>query len=94
MTKANCATSDHAALWPPRRAIAMVFVLGAMVNLLMLTGSIYMLQVYDRVLASRSIETLLGLFGIVVHSSSFSESRCVPGWSSWPDQKRQDSNAG
>ena len=52
MNKANCTTSDHAALLP-RRAIAMVFVLGAMVNLLMLTGSIYMLQVYDRVLASR-----------------------------------------
>lgn len=65
MNKANCTTSGHAALLP-RRAIAMVFVLGAMVNLLMLTGSIYMLQVYDRVLASRSIETLLGLFGIVV----------------------------
>ncbi|MEO0752391.1 MAG: type I secretion system permease/ATPase, partial [Pseudomonadota bacterium] len=33
----------------------------AFVNLLMLTGPIYMLQVYDRVLSSRSIETLVAL---------------------------------
>ena len=32
------------------------------VNLLMLTGPIFMLQVYDRVLGSRSQETLLALF--------------------------------
>ena len=32
------------------------------VNLLMLTGPIFMLQVYDRVLGSRSEETLLALF--------------------------------
>jgi PrtD family type I secretion system ABC transporter len=35
------------------------------VNLLMLTGPLYMLQVYDRVLASSSIETLVGLTVIV-----------------------------
>ncbi len=34
---------------------------GVFVNLLMLTGPIYMLQVYDRVLGSRSVETLLAL---------------------------------
>lgn len=53
-------------IWPERKAITMIFVLGAMVNLLMLTGSVYMLQVYDRVLASGSLATLLGLFAIVV----------------------------
>ncbi|MFY0679157.1 MAG: type I secretion system permease/ATPase [Thalassovita sp.] len=37
----------------------------AFVNLLMLTGPLYMMQVYDRVLGSRSIETLLGLTLIV-----------------------------
>ena len=35
------------------------------VNLLMLTGPIYMLQVYDRVLSSRSIETLIALSALV-----------------------------
>lgn len=34
----------------------------AVVNLLMLTGPIFMLQVYDRVLSSRSVETLTALF--------------------------------
>ncbi|KUJ82706.1 hypothetical protein AVO45_18840 [Ruegeria marisrubri] len=38
----------------------------AAINLLMLTGPIYMLQIYDRVLASGSVPTLLGLFLIVV----------------------------
>lgn len=36
------------------------------VNLLMLTGPIYMLQVYDRVLSSRSIETLIALSVLVL----------------------------
>jgi len=34
-------------------------------NLLMLTGPLFMLQVYDRVLTSRSEETLLALFALV-----------------------------
>lgn len=34
---------------------------GAMVNLLSLSGSIYMLQVYDRVIPARSVATLIGL---------------------------------
>jgi ATP-binding cassette subfamily C protein len=37
----------------------------ALVNLLMLTGPVFMLQVYDRVLASRSEATLVALFGLV-----------------------------
>ena len=36
------------------------------VNLLMLTGPLYMLQVYDRVLASQSVPTLLALTGLVL----------------------------
>lgn len=35
-------------------------------NLLMLTGSFFMLQVYDRVLPSRSVPTLLALLGLAV----------------------------
>ncbi|MGL4285701.1 MAG: ABC transporter transmembrane domain-containing protein, partial [Phreatobacter sp.] len=38
---------------------------GAM-NILMLAGSIYMLQVYDRVLASRSVPTLVGLTAMLL----------------------------
>lgn len=36
------------------------------VNILMLTGPLFMLQVYDRVLSSRSLETLTALFILVV----------------------------
>ncbi|WP_271880576.1 type I secretion system permease/ATPase [Phaeobacter italicus] len=36
------------------------------VNMLMLTGPLYMMQVYDRVLGSRSVETLLALSLLVV----------------------------
>ena len=35
------------------------------VNLLMLAGPLYMLQVYDRVLSSRSVATLLVLTGLI-----------------------------
>ena len=44
-----------------RQAVAVAFVFSALVNLLMLTAPLYMLQVYDRVLVSRSEETLLAL---------------------------------
>ena len=47
------------------RLLVMVFVFSAVVNALMLTGPIYMLQVYDRVLGSRSEETLLALSVLV-----------------------------
>ncbi|WP_415184805.1 type I secretion system permease/ATPase [Phaeovulum sp.] len=41
---------------------AQVWVFSAIINVLMLTGPIYMLQVYDRVLSSGSVATLQGLF--------------------------------
>jgi PrtD family type I secretion system ABC transporter len=41
------------------------FVFSIFVNILMLTGPLYMLQVYDRVLQSRSVETLVGLSVLV-----------------------------
>lgn len=44
-----------------RQAFATAFLFSALVNVLMLTAPLYMLQVYDRVLVSRSEETLLAL---------------------------------
>jgi ATP-binding cassette subfamily C protein len=44
-----------------RRLFVAVFIFSIFVNLLMLTGPLYMLQVYDRVIASRSEETLVAL---------------------------------
>ena len=49
-----------------RRAFVGVALLSAIVNLLHLTGSLFMLEIYDRVLPSRSIPTLLGLAGVVL----------------------------
>src|SRR5258707_7304101 len=44
-----------------RSAFVGVGVMSCMINLLYLTGSIFMLEVYDRVLPSRSVATLVGL---------------------------------
>ena len=49
-----------------RRTFLQVGLFSAAINILMLTGPIYMLQVYDRVLSSGSVATLQGLFIIVV----------------------------
>src|SRR5690349_4368140 len=38
----------------------------AVLNLLALTGSLFMLEVYDRVIPSRSVPTLVGLLSLVV----------------------------
>lgn len=49
------------ALRPVRGAILSVAIASGAINLLMLTGPLFMLQVYDRVLPSRSEATLVGL---------------------------------
>lgn len=54
------------ALWGFRKAFRSVGVFSMIVNLLMLAPSLYMLQVYDRVLTSRNSYTLLMLSLIVV----------------------------
>jgi ATP-binding cassette subfamily C protein len=54
------------ALKQQKSAFLAVFIFSGLVNVLMLTGSVYMLQVYDRVLSSGSVPTLIGLFSIVV----------------------------
>ena len=54
-------TELGAALKRSRRAFIGIGVFSAVINLLMLTGPLYMLQVYDRVLLSRSMSTLVAL---------------------------------
>jgi ATP-binding cassette subfamily C protein PrsD len=55
----------HALRESARRMIG-VAVFSGVINILMLSGSLYMLQVYDRVIPSRNIATLLGLSLIVL----------------------------
>ena len=43
-----------------------LIVISCIVNILALTGSLYMLQVYDRVLSSRSIPTLIALSSLTI----------------------------
>ncbi len=50
-----------------RGALIVVGALSAAVNLLMLAGPLFMLQIYDRVLTSRSEATLVMLLAIVVY---------------------------
>jgi ATP-binding cassette subfamily C protein len=71
VTKAGA--NPHAASDLPSRALARcrhgfvaVGAFSAVVNILMLTGSLYMLQVYDRVLPSHSLPTLVALSLIVM----------------------------
>src|SRR5579863_6382964 len=49
------------ALRASARQLASVAIFSGVVNLLTLSGSLYMLQVYDRVIPSRNVATLLGL---------------------------------
>ena len=55
----------RSALGESRRLFLSIGLFSAFVNLLMLTGPLFMLQVYDRVLTSRSEATLVALIGIV-----------------------------
>src|ERR1700723_537737 len=54
-----------AALIACRRAFIAIGVFSGMSNLLMLTGALFMLEVYDRVLPSRSVPTLVALLILV-----------------------------
>src|SRR3712207_4595137 len=53
------------ALKPSQMAFLGVALFSGAINILALTGSIFMLQVYDRVIPSRSIPTLVGLAALV-----------------------------
>jgi ATP-binding cassette subfamily C protein len=54
-------TELAAAMQACRNALIGVGLFSAVSNILMLTGSVFMLEVYDRVLPSRSVPTLIGL---------------------------------
>jgi len=54
-----------AALASCKTVLVALAVASALINVLYLSGSIYMLEVYDRVLTSRSIPTLIGLSVLV-----------------------------
>lgn len=49
-----------------KNVIIFLFVVSAFINILALTGSFYMLQVYDRALTSQSVPTLLALSGLAI----------------------------
>lgn len=61
MSHKPTASPVYAILSEMKGALALLFAVGFIVNLLQLTGSVYMMQVYDRVLASQSEATLLAL---------------------------------
>ncbi|MEM7747106.1 MAG: ABC transporter transmembrane domain-containing protein, partial [Pseudomonadota bacterium] len=54
-----------------RRALLGAAAVSFFVNMLMLTGPLFMLQVYDRVLTSKSVPTLTALFGLVIGLFAF-----------------------
>ncbi|SFT11143.1 ATP-binding cassette, subfamily C [Sulfitobacter marinus] len=66
MAAVDASNKYAAALRRQKPGVGFVLILSGIISILMLTGSIYMLQVYDRVLSSGSVVTLTGLFVIVV----------------------------
>jgi len=70
---ANAAKSSPIAigLSACKGAFATVAALTALINVLMLTGSLFMLQVYDRVLPSRSVPTLVALGALAIALYAF-----------------------
>ncbi|WBT37873.1 MULTISPECIES: type I secretion system permease/ATPase [Hyphomicrobium] len=59
-------SSVKSAIGRSRSAFIGVGVFSGIINVLVLTGSLYMLQVYDRVLPSRSVPTLIGITILLV----------------------------
>ncbi len=49
-----------------RGALLFIFIVSGIVNVLALTGAFYMLQIYDRTLASQSVPTLLALSALAI----------------------------
>ncbi|WJH38417.1 type I secretion system permease/ATPase (plasmid) [Aliirhizobium terrae] len=72
MFKRNRNLSVADAIRTCRSAFWGIFVISAVLNILMLTGPIFMLQVYDRVLSSSSVPTLVVLSAITLALYLFS----------------------
>ena len=68
-SSAPAAVTD--ALRDCRRAFWSVALFSGVVNILMLAGPLYMLQIYDRVLSSRSVPTLIALSVFLVGAYAF-----------------------
>jgi PrtD family type I secretion system ABC transporter len=71
MTSAQSRSPIAAVLMSYRSAFVATSLFSGLINVLMLTGSFFMLQVYDRVLPSRSIPTLVVLLVIVAALYAF-----------------------
>ena len=54
------------AIYDCRRALVGIVIFSGVMNLLTLTGPLFMLQVYDRVIPARASPTLLGLAAIAI----------------------------
>lgn len=67
---ASSATASRSPVWDalrPSRSVRMTLLLSSgLINVLTLTGSLFMMQVYDRVLGSQSVETLVALSLIAI----------------------------
>jgi PrtD family type I secretion system ABC transporter len=85
--------SKPISLRPCRNALIGVGIITGVLNMLMLTGSFYMLEVYDRVVPGRSIPTLLFLSAIAVFLFSvqglldFIRSRILVRIGAWLDEQ-------
>lgn len=66
LAPSNATNPVRAALRQSRLTLYGVAIISGVINVLALTGSIYMLQIYDRVLPSRSVETLVALSVLMV----------------------------
>ena len=85
--------SQPISLRPCRNALIGVGIITGVLNMLMLTGSFYMLEVYDRVVPGRSILTLVFLSAIAVFLFSvqglldFIRSRILVRIGAWLDEQ-------
>jgi len=85
--------SRPASLRPCRNALIGVAIITGVLNVLMLTGSFYMLEIYDRVVPGRSIPTLVFLSAIAIFLFSvqglldFIRSRILVRIGAWLDEQ-------